>query len=41
MEKPLAVLRAELAELGIARQKSGHEPEDHAAAASGLEQETQ
>jgi TorA maturation chaperone TorD len=32
MEKPLAALRAELAELGIARRESVREPEDHAAA---------
>lgn len=32
MEKPLALLRAELAELGIERQQSSREPEDHVAA---------
>jgi len=32
MEKPLAVLRAELAELGIERRESMRESEDHAAA---------
>jgi TorA maturation chaperone TorD len=32
MEKPLALLRAELAELGFERQQSSREPEDHAAA---------
>ena len=32
MEKPLAVLRDDLAQLGYARQDDTHEPEDHAAA---------
>lgn len=32
MEKPLAVLRNDLARLGYARQDDTHEPEDHAAA---------
>ena len=32
MEKPLAVLRDDLARLGFARQEHTHEPEDHAAA---------